>query len=244
MITQENEGLKKRLSDGGEVSRKVGEYESRLLSLNQEIERLNGVLRIKVDENSNYEGKIKGLNIDNDGLRRQVSEFEYRLTQQTQEWQTRISSYESRLKQYTAENDELRRKLQEQSDAWRAESDEYRRKMNELGDSRMGKLSEYENKIALLSQEIERLNSILRSATEDIEEFKRRDGKYLAEIERLNNTLRLKVEESSRFESSRAELIAQLRAFEQDNKALRNSNEMLSKEYENSKKHLLEYEER
>lgn len=116
--------------------------------------------------------------------------------------------------------------------------------MNELGDSRMSKLSEYENKIALLSQEIERLNSILRSATEDIEEFKRRDGKYLAEIERLNNTLRLKVEESSRFESSRAELIAQLRAFEQDNKALRNSNEMLSKEYENSKKHLLEYEER
>lgn len=84
--------------------------------------------------------------------------------------------------------------MAEQENSWRNESEEYKRRLNELSESRRGTLGEYENKIALLSQEIERLNIVLRTTTEEIEEFKRRDGKYLAEIERLNNTLRLKVE--------------------------------------------------
>ena len=49
-LTQDNEELRRRLNDLGEANRKIAEYENRIALLTQEIERLNGNLRTKVDE--------------------------------------------------------------------------------------------------------------------------------------------------------------------------------------------------
>ena len=136
-----------------------------------------------------------------------------------------ISEYEANLKKANIEIQEYRRRLHDLEEA------------NQM-------IAKYENKIAILSQEIERLNSVL-------EEFSSEKRKYLEEIERLNNTLRLKVEESSRFSASQQELISRLQMEEekynrlmQEFNGLKNTHSMLSSEYESSKKHLLEYEQR
>ena len=51
-ITQDNEELRRRLNDLGELNRKIAEYENKIALLTQEIERLNGNLRMKVKENN------------------------------------------------------------------------------------------------------------------------------------------------------------------------------------------------
>ena len=70
------------------------------------------------------------------------------------ELQRKVTTYESTLQNYTRENEELRRRLQE---------------LNEL----TRKVSEYENKIALLAQELERLNEIVRQKDGQNEHLKR-----------------------------------------------------------------------
>ena len=49
-LTQDNEELRRRLNDLGEANRKIAEYENRIALLTQELERVNGNLRTKVDE--------------------------------------------------------------------------------------------------------------------------------------------------------------------------------------------------
>ena len=57
-VTQENEELRRRLSELAEVNRKVAEYENKIALLSQEIERLNGNLRHKVEENNNLKQNL------------------------------------------------------------------------------------------------------------------------------------------------------------------------------------------
>ena len=139
ILNRENEEFKVMAQEKGEISRRIGEYDRKLTILNEEIERLNGILRKKVDDNSNLENKNRSLVSEIDGLRRQNGEYEYKITQISQEWQSKFVTLEGRLKQFTNENDELRKRMQDQNENWRQER---------------GKLGEYENKIALLSQEI------------------------------------------------------------------------------------------
>ena len=80
--------------------------------LSQELERVNGNLRLKVEENNSLENRVRSLQQEIDGLRRGGSEFEFKL----QEYQSTISSLEGRLKSANQENDELRRRLGELSD--------------------------------------------------------------------------------------------------------------------------------
>ena len=82
-----------------------------MVALNAEIERLNNILKIKMDDISSNEGKVRNLNGEIEQLRRKNSEYELRITQITQEWQMKVSSSESHLKQ---ENEELRRRLNDQ----------------------------------------------------------------------------------------------------------------------------------
>ena len=49
-VNQENEELKRRLNDLAEANRRLAEYESKITLLSQELERLNGNLRVKMDE--------------------------------------------------------------------------------------------------------------------------------------------------------------------------------------------------
>ena len=69
--------------------------------LTQEIERLNGNLRIKVEEVSSWESKHRGLIQETEVLKRRNNEFEVTITQQ----------WESKWTRITQENEELRMRL-------------------------------------------------------------------------------------------------------------------------------------
>lgn len=55
-----------------------------MVALNHEIERLNGVLKGKMEESSNSDGRIRGLNTELEQSRRKNNEYELRITQITQ----------------------------------------------------------------------------------------------------------------------------------------------------------------
>lgn len=50
--------------------------------MNQELEKANINLRNKVDENNSLQGSLRGLQSENDNLRRQHSESDLRTSQQ------------------------------------------------------------------------------------------------------------------------------------------------------------------
>ena len=80
----------------------MAEYENRIALMSQEIERLNNALRIKVEESTVFEKKVRSLDDENDQLRRSQNELEYKFTQ---EWQSKITSYESRIRQSSLDRD-------------------------------------------------------------------------------------------------------------------------------------------
>jgi TolA-binding protein len=102
--------------------------------------------------------------------------------------------------------------------------------------------------LLLLSQEIERLNYVLKEHTYEIELLQKKESQYLLEIERLNNTLRLKVEETSRWEQTHNELKARLKSYEenlnfagQEYDKLKGAHGALNEEHIKANKHLVEY---
>ena len=86
-ITQENDELRRRLNELTEVNRKVAEYENRIALLSQEMERVNGNLRIKTEEVMNWENRNR-------------------------EWESRNREWESKWARLTQDNEELRRRLE------------------------------------------------------------------------------------------------------------------------------------
>lgn len=47
----------------GQLSRKLAEYANKINIVNQELQRLNGVLRSKVDENTSLENRLRSLQL-------------------------------------------------------------------------------------------------------------------------------------------------------------------------------------
>jgi len=78
------------------MMRKLNDYENRIAQLSQEIERLNGVLRSKVNENESLKTELKN--------------YELRVSS---EYQSKITTFESRIRQFTGEKEDLARKLSE-----------------------------------------------------------------------------------------------------------------------------------
>lgn len=72
--------------------------------MSQELERLNINLKKKMDEMSVLENNNYKLQQQNDELRRGGSEYEYKFSQITQEYQTKFTTYETRIKQISTEN--------------------------------------------------------------------------------------------------------------------------------------------
>lgn len=54
----ENEDLKKKLGEAGDVYRKASEFENKVALLSQEIERLNSILEKKNNELGNLQRKL------------------------------------------------------------------------------------------------------------------------------------------------------------------------------------------
>ena len=120
-------------------------YENKIAILSQEIHRLNEMLKIKMNE--------------------------------VDDWRSKHSTLEISIHEKSGIEGELHR-LKDMLDYRNHEIDEWRKKYNSLEvtivelRSSQGKLFEYENKIALLSQEIERLQSMMKLRNEEIDEWK------------------------------------------------------------------------
>ena len=74
--------------------------------MSQEIERLNGALKQKVEE-------ITLLQKEINELKRGNSDSGLKITQITQEYASKISTYETRINQYNLEIEELNRNMLE-----------------------------------------------------------------------------------------------------------------------------------
>ena len=73
----------------------MAEYENRVALMSQEIERLNGALRAKVDELSSWEAKWRALQQENETLRRSQSQLESKLRD---ELKVNVSNYEEKFR--------------------------------------------------------------------------------------------------------------------------------------------------
>jgi len=102
--------------------------------------------------NQNLSIKVQELTVFEEKYRR----MEYTESTSVQEWRVRVSALEQQVGSSQHDNDDLRRRLRDVEDIQR-------------------KVAEYENRIAIMSSEIERLNSTLRSNAED---FKSWEVKY------------------------------------------------------------------
>ena len=98
-ISQENDELKRRINDLSDVNRKVGDYENSVGTLSAEIQRLNDVLKLKLEENNNLQNNIRLIQQESEAYRRSVSEYEIKITQITREYQSKISMFENNSNQ-------------------------------------------------------------------------------------------------------------------------------------------------
>jgi peptidoglycan hydrolase CwlO-like protein len=62
-LAQENDGLGRRLQEFGNTNKKIAEYDGKIALLSQEIERLNGVLRGKMEEVSSWESRCHNYEV-------------------------------------------------------------------------------------------------------------------------------------------------------------------------------------
>lgn len=96
--------MRRRLQELADVNRKLAEYENRIALMSQEIERLNGALRTRVEELSSWESKFRAVQVENDGLKRAQADMEYRIRE---EMKVQIGSYESQFIMANRQNEEL-----------------------------------------------------------------------------------------------------------------------------------------
>ena len=146
--------------------------------MSQEIERLNNALRLKVEESTGMEKRVRAAEEENERLRRGQSELEFKYGQ---EWQSKITTYESRIRQSNQDREGLEARLRQAAQ----EAEELRRRLQELGEVSR-RVAEYENRVALMSQEIERLNGALRGKVDELSSW---EGKWRA-LQQENETLR------------------------------------------------------
>ena len=121
-----------------ELKTKNGEFEGKIIGAMQEIERLNNVLRLKVDQSVQLTSKVNSLNNDLEETRRKLREVDS------------VSS--QNVNALKNEREQLLRRTQEWELKWRQSEGSVERR-----------IVEYENKIKVMNQEIERLSENLRS---------------------------------------------------------------------------------
>jgi chromosome segregation ATPase len=111
VVCNENEELKKRLQEiGGDVGRKIAEYENKIAMLGQELERLNGVIERKNTEIRALGGEIQEAqenirlsNAQQSKLSMELNQFKSQVQVGNQESET----YRQKIQKLMAENNQL-----------------------------------------------------------------------------------------------------------------------------------------
>ena len=192
-LKKENEDLRRRLQDAGDLGRRISEYENKLAVTSQEMDRLNQIIRTKTEENQK-------LTSESDELRRRLRELT--------EINRKLPEYEQKMIQLQQDNERLQHALKAETDELNALGERYRlsqqeneklvrefkvqgqtwsfyeQKINNINRERDDinrKKSELESKIALLVQELERVNGQLNQ--------KNQENQHLtAELDRMKRT--------------------------------------------------------
>lgn len=136
---------------------KLEEYENRIAMLSSEIERLNSLLNRERGEKEELKKKIGGLEHENFDLKGYIHQLETQIANLKNEFE----AFKARYLQLESSYNETR--------GWEA------------------RLREYENKIAMLTSEIQRLNSLNGQRSEEIEVWKSKFIKIESTMRQLSD---------------------------------------------------------
>ena len=237
----EIEGWKKKystleiqLAEARSLEIKIREYENNMNMMQRELERLNGILKDKHDDlekekvkRSKLEGDLSTIKV----LEMRIQEYENKLAMLSSELdrlnhvlgKEREEKEKMKLRIYELDNENGNMKgliqqwesryssVQKEIEIWKKKFIDIEASHNQMRGYE-GQLKEYENRIALLSSEIERLNSLLRNRGEDIESWKNKYMKLeisfseakqmeikIREYEGIINTLQREIERLNSF---------------------------------------------
>jgi chromosome segregation ATPase len=176
----ELEEARRRLSETSEVNKRIPEYESKIALLSQELERLNGVVEKKNSEiralGGQFEEVQENLRLSTTQQGRMNQELndirsKYELNYQESE------TYKQRIQKLHMENTTLGDEMRTAQENLRLSAGQISKLNNELksacneieglqkrlvdSSSHNKRIPDLENKVAMLSQEIERLNSVI-----------------------------------------------------------------------------------
>ena len=215
-MAQEDVAKKSAQERAGELARKCTDYQKLINELSGEIQRLNEILRAKLQEASILESKTQYLAAENQRLEGEL--------QQHGDKDSRIEDYENKFALISLEverlNANLKLKVQQGVELEQQLAERSRRlqqREEELARSRGGEARANETQA-----ELQKLNHMLKMKLDELREkdallhrlqadndglraeLKEAKGKQkeISDLERLNNLLRLKVEEAARWESS------------------------------------------
>lgn len=145
----ESDELRKSIRDLSDSNRRLGEYESRLTLLSQEVDRLNGNLRMKTDELAAAESAFRSLKRESEvklaSLSAELEDYRRKASESVSSQATRLADYEGKMVVLTKEIERLNVVLKETT--------------FELEGSR--------NREKQCTLEIERLNNTLRLKVEE-----------------------------------------------------------------------------
>ena len=82
-VNRENEQLRRKLQEAGDLARKLGEYENRIALLSQQLERITGNLNQSRQEN--------------EGLRRQLNDQKVSIGSYELEVSRKVTTYEQNI---------------------------------------------------------------------------------------------------------------------------------------------------
>ena len=235
-LRAEYDRLEIRLREASTNSSLISEYESKFALLSQEIERLNNMLRVKDEDISQWRSRYDQLEISN----REFGSYKSRLTE-----------YENKIALLSQEIERLNSMLRTKDDelySFRSRYEQLEVSSREMGGYK-SRLSEYENKLALLSQEVERLNSMLRNKDDEIyglrrdiqnlEISSRESASYQGQIREYENKLALLSQEVERLnglvrtkESDLYAMKSKFESLEVSNREL-NTYQSRARDYEN-----------
>lgn len=190
-LSKENEDLRRRLQEAGDFNRKLVEYENKIVLLSQETERLNSIIAAKLEENKKLaaQGEEWRRKLGEAGeVSRRIPEYEQRIAVIIQENEKlqyalrsktdELGSLDLKFKQLLQDNDALKKNMTSLEYSWSSkfESEITRRtqtyEQTQMTFSRekedlLRRIKDAEGKIAISTQEIERLNGLLRAKTDE-----------------------------------------------------------------------------
>ena len=202
-VCGELDAHKKKLAETETAWKRLkAESDNKVQILTEECERLNTLVEKRNNEIRALGGEVQGVQenlrqsaAQTSKLNAEINEFKNRLGQSNQETET----YKQRLQKLLGENQALGNEVREAQENLRLsagtmsklqnelkvvchDNEELKRKLDEIGGKRV---PEYENRIAILSQEIERLNGVLEKKNVELGNL----NKKLHEIDAMNKTI-------------------------------------------------------